>query len=72
MAIKNWYKQSSFNPIVVGTTLLLAILLVAFTLLIPEQMQAILDSSKAWVFANFSWFYIVLCSVLFCFWCSPP
>lgn len=67
MAIKNWYKQSSFNPIVVGTTLLLAILLVAFTLIIPEQMQTILDNSKSWVFANFSWFYIVLCSVFFLF-----
>lgn len=61
------HKKSSFNLVVVGVTLLLVLLLVGFTLLLPEQMQLMLDSSKVWVFEHFSWFYIVLCSVFFLF-----
>lgn len=68
MTIKTFLQdKSSFNPIVTGITLLLVVLLVIFTLLLPEQFQAILDIAKAGIFKNFSWFYIVICSIFLFF-----
>ena len=68
MTIKTFLQdKSSFNPIVTGITLLLVVLLVIFTLLLPEQLQAILDIAKAGIFKNFSWFYIVICSIFLFF-----
>lgn len=68
MIIKTFLQdKSSFNPIVTGITLLLVVLLVIFTLLLPEQFQAILDIAKAGIFKNFSWFYIVICSIFLFF-----
>ncbi|MFZ7283806.1 BCCT family transporter [Avibacterium avium] len=61
------HKRSSFNPFVIGATLLLVILLLAATLILPEKTTALLDWAKAGVFANFSWFYILAFSVFLCF-----
>ncbi|MDU8925508.1 BCCT family transporter [Pasteurellaceae bacterium LIM206] len=59
--------KSSFNPFVTGITLFLVILLVAFTLVLPEQTQTVLNFTKAAIFKNFSWFYIITCSLFLFF-----
>ncbi|MFZ7159051.1 BCCT family transporter [Avibacterium gallinarum] len=61
------HKRSSFNPFVIGATLLLVILLLTATLILPEKTTALLNWAKAGVFANFSWFYILAFSVFLCF-----
>ncbi|MFZ7109243.1 BCCT family transporter [Avibacterium avium] len=61
------HKRSSFNPFVIGATLLLVILLLVATLILPEKTTALLNWAKAGVFANFSWFYILAFSVFLCF-----
>lgn len=68
MSLKAFLKnKSSFNPFVTGITLLFVILVVSSTLLLPEQMQAILNTAKAQIFENFSWFYIIVCSIFLFF-----
>ncbi|MFQ1021883.1 BCCT family transporter [Avibacterium paragallinarum] len=61
------HKRSSFNPFVIGATLLLVILLLAATLILPEKTTALLNWAKVGVFANFSWFYILAFSIFLCF-----
>ncbi|WP_410681265.1 BCCT family transporter [Avibacterium paragallinarum] len=61
------HKRSSFNPFVIGATLLLVILLLLATLILPEKTTALLNWAKVGVFANFSWFYILAFSVFLCF-----
>lgn len=56
-------KQTSFNPLVIGTTLFFVVLLVAMILIAPEQTQTLLNAAKSGIFANFSWFYILAFSV---------
>ena len=56
-------KQTSFNPIVIGTTLFFVVLLVAMILIAPEQTQTLLNAAKSGIFANFSWFYVLAFSV---------
>ncbi|MEE6039790.1 BCCT family transporter, partial [Avibacterium paragallinarum] len=68
MSFSNFIQQkSSFNPFVVGATLLLVILLLVATLILPEKTTALLEWAKAGVFANFSWFYILAFSIFLCF-----
>ncbi|WP_336368746.1 BCCT family transporter [Avibacterium paragallinarum] len=68
MSFSNFIQQkSSFNPFVIGATLLLVILLLVATLILPEKTTALLNWAKAGVFANFSWFYILAFSVFLCF-----
>ncbi|VEI48324.1 choline-glycine betaine transporter [Actinobacillus equuli] len=59
--------KSSFNPFVTGITLLFVILLVAAILIFPNGTQAALNAAKAGIFANFSWFYILMCSIFLFF-----
>ncbi|WP_410683580.1 BCCT family transporter [Avibacterium paragallinarum] len=61
------HKRSSFNPFVIGATLLLVTLLLVATLILPEKTTALLNWAKVGVFANFSWFYILAFSVFLCF-----
>lgn len=61
------HKKSSFNPFVVGITLLVTLLLVILTIALPEQMQAGLNWAKSAIFANFSWFYVLAFSIFLCF-----
>lgn len=61
------YKRSSFNPLVVGLTLLLVTLLVVLTLTVPTKTTAILNETKSGIFNNFSWFYILAFSIFLCF-----
>ena len=56
-------KQTSFNPLVIGTTLFFVVLLVAMILIVPEQTQTLLNTAKSGIFANFSWFYVLAFSV---------
>ena len=56
-------KQTSFNPLVIGTTLFFVVLLVAMILIAPEQTQTLLNATKSGIFANFSWFYVLAFSV---------
>ena len=56
-------KQTSFNPLVIGTMLFFVVLLVAMILIAPEQTQTLLNAAKSGIFANFSWFYILAFSV---------
>ena len=56
-------KQTSFNPLVIGTTLFFVVLLVAMILIAPEQTQTLLNAAKSGIFANFSWFYVLAFSV---------
>ena len=56
-------KQTSFNPLVIGATLFFVVLLVAMILIAPEQTQTLLNAAKSGIFANFSWFYILVFSV---------
>lgn len=68
MSFSNFIQQkSSFNPFVIGATLLLVILLLVATLILPEKTTALLNWAKAGVFANFSWFYILAFSIFLCF-----
>lgn len=68
MSLKTFFKEkSSFNLLVTGITLLLVTLLIIVTLLLPEQMRSLLDTAKAGIFSNFSWFYIVACSIFLFF-----
>ena len=60
-------KQTSFNPLVIGTTLFFVVLLVAMILIAPEQTQTLLNAAKSGIFANFSWFYVLAFSVFFGF-----
>lgn len=60
-------EKSSFNPFVTGITLLFVILLVAAILIFPAETQAVLNSAKLAIFANFSWFYILICSIFLFF-----
>ncbi|PJG82404.1 BCCT family transporter [Caviibacterium pharyngocola] len=62
-----WREKSSFNPFVTGATLLIVVLLVASTLLLPLQTQAVLDGLKSGIFQYFSWFYILICSIFLFF-----
>ncbi|WGE62818.1 BCCT family transporter [Actinobacillus equuli subsp. haemolyticus] len=59
--------KSSFNPFVTGITLLFVILLVAAILIFPNRTQTALNAAKAGIFANFSWFYILMCSIFLFF-----
>ena len=56
-------KQTSFNPLVIGTTLFFVVLLVTMILIAPEQTQTLLNAAKSGIFANFSWFYVLAFSV---------
>ena len=56
-------KQTSFNPLVIGATLFFVVLLVAMILIVPEQTQTLLNAAKSGIFANFSWFYVLVFSV---------
>ena len=56
-------KQTSFNPLVIGATLVFVVLLVAMILIAPEQTQTLLNAAKSGIFANFSWFYVLAFSV---------
>ncbi|OOH85814.1 transporter [Pasteurellaceae bacterium 15-036681] len=60
-------KKSTFNPLVIGTTLSLVVLLVLTTLLLPTQSTELLNWAKAAIFANFSWFYILAFSLFLAF-----
>lgn len=60
-------EKSSFNPFVMGMTLTFVILLITFTLALPDATQAVLTALKADIFANFSWFYIFICSIFLFF-----
>lgn len=60
-------KKSSFNLFVTGVTLTLVIGLVLVTLLMPEQMNDVLNTAKAGIFKNFAWFYILVFSVFLFF-----
>lgn len=60
-------KRSSFNLFVTGVTLALVIGLVLVTLLMPEQMNDLLNTAKAGIFKNFAWFYILVFSVFLFF-----
>ncbi|MCU9998551.1 BCCT family transporter [[Pasteurella] aerogenes] len=61
------HKNSSFNPLVIGTTLLLVVLLVLATLIFPSLTQQTLDWAKAAIFSHFSWFYILSFSIFLFF-----
>ncbi|SUB33853.1 putative transporter [[Pasteurella] mairii] len=61
------HKNSSFNPLVIGTTLLLVVLLVFATLVFPNFTQQMLDWAKAAIFSHFSWFYILSFSIFLFF-----
>ena len=60
-------KQTSFNPLVIGVTLFFVVLLVSMILILPEQTQTLLNVVKSGIFANFSWFYVLVFSVFLCF-----
>ncbi|WP_301098879.1 BCCT family transporter [Otariodibacter sp.] len=59
--------RSSFNPFVISITLLLVLMLVALTLILPEQSQEVLNWAKATIFVDFSWFYILSFSIFLFF-----
>lgn len=59
-------KKSSFNPFVIGITLLLVSVLILATLFLPEQTTNLLNSAKLGIFANFSWFYVLAFSIFLC------
>lgn len=60
-------KRSSFNPLVTGITLSLVIALVLVTMIMPEQMNELLNTAKAGVFRHFAWFYILVFSLFLFF-----
>ncbi|OOF57299.1 BCCT family transporter [Rodentibacter myodis] len=60
-------KRTSFNPFVIGLTLLFVLLLVVMILIAPTQTQALLNLAKAGIFANFSWFYVLTFSIFLSF-----
>ena len=60
-------KQTSFNPLVIGVTLFFVVLLVSMILILPEQTQTLLNVVKSGIFANFSWFYVLVFSGFLCF-----
>lgn len=59
--------KSSFNPSVVGITLLTTVLLLVLTVCFPEQMSSSLNWVKSGIFQNFSWFYVLTFSIFLCF-----
>lgn len=59
--------KSSFNPFVISITLLFVVLLVALILMFPTGTQLLLNSTKVAIFNNFSWFYILMCSIFLFF-----
>lgn len=67
MFLKGIYSKSSFNPFVIITTLFLVVLLLAFTIALPEQMQQAFNYVKQSIFHNFSWFYILAFSIFLFF-----
>lgn len=68
MSIRSLIQQkSSFNPAVIGTTLLFVILLLAATLFFPTGTQQFLNLAQANIFKNFSWFYILTVSLFLFF-----
>ena len=62
-----FYKKTSFNPFVIGITLTLLALLVAITLVLPQQTESVLSSIKQGIFTHFSWFYVLAFSIFICF-----
>ncbi|ELA09148.1 glucose-specific PTS system enzyme IIA component [Moraxella macacae 0408225] len=60
-------EKSSFNVLVTGVTLLVVLSLVVATLLLPEQMNDVLNIAKAGIFKNFAWFYVLVFSVFLFF-----
>ncbi|MCF7521831.1 BCCT family transporter [Neisseria sp. ZJ106] len=60
-------RKSSFNPVVITVTLFLVMLLLAATLIAPEQIQSLLNVAKEAIFRNFSWFYILTFSLFLFF-----
>ncbi|WII93972.1 BCCT family transporter [Kingella negevensis] len=62
-----WHNHSNFNPLVISTTLVAVLLLVASVLFAPQSTQSILDVAKLDIFEHFSWFYIIACSLFLFF-----
>ncbi len=66
MALSRFLQQkSSFNPLVICVTLLIVLLVVGITLVMPEQVNMLLNMVKSSIFKNFSWFYILGFSIFF-------
>lgn len=61
------HKKSSFNLIVIGTTLVLVVMLLAVALLQPQATQSVLDGAKTAIFHYASWFYTLTFSVFLLF-----
>lgn len=56
---KFFEEKSSFNPVVTTITLLFLLALVVIAVLLPEQLQGVLNTAKSGIFQHFSWFYIL-------------
>ena len=68
MALSRFLQQkSSFNPLVICVTLLIVLLVVGITLVMPEQVNMLLNMVKSSIFKNFSWFYILGFSIFLFF-----
>lgn len=61
------HNKSSFNPIVIVTTLIFVVLLLIGTLAFPAGMQNTLNFLKEGIFQHFSWFYILTFSIFLFF-----
>ena len=60
-------QKSTFNPLVISATLLLALSVVGAALMAPGWLQSSLDFLKNGIFKNFSWFYILAVSAFLFF-----
>ncbi|ASK27774.1 transporter [Neisseria chenwenguii] len=68
MGIRTLIQQkSSFNPVVIGITLLFVSVIFVAALLTPAAMQEVLNAAKEAVFRHFSWFYVLTFSLFLLF-----
>ncbi|CNQ75603.1 TPA: BCCT family transporter [Neisseria gonorrhoeae] len=56
-------RRTSFNPMVILTTLFFVCVLVVLVLTVPDQVQMWLDRAKEVIFTEFSWFYVLTFSI---------
>lgn len=64
---KSFHKHSSFNLFVIAITLAVLLAFISMTLLVPDQVQNLLNLTKSVIFENFSWLYVLAFSFFIVF-----
>lgn len=56
--------KKTFHPPVFYTSAALILMLVAFTILVPDRAKLVFDATQEWILVNASWFYILTVAII--------